>query len=110
MPGTGPQFLAGMSTGDEVLVVHLGGLGDVCLSESVFLSLRRHFGDRLVALGNDENDRGLLWAADRAYLVGTGLRDLDAAPHVRRVTAAPSAVTAVLRDLTAPSGRLTSAR
>ncbi|NLT21527.1 MAG: glycosyltransferase family 9 protein [Syntrophorhabdus sp.] len=52
MPGTGPQFLAGMSTGDEVLVVHLGGLGDVCLSESVFLSLRRHFGDRLVALGN----------------------------------------------------------
>lgn len=37
---------------DEVLVVHLGGLGDVCLSESVFFSLRGHFGDRLVALGN----------------------------------------------------------
>lgn len=52
MPGTGPQSLAGMSTGNEVLVVHLGGLGDVCLSESVFLSLRRRFGDRLVALGN----------------------------------------------------------
>lgn len=37
---------------EEVLVVHLGGLGDVCLSESVFLSLREHFGDCLAALGN----------------------------------------------------------
>ncbi len=37
---------------DEVLVVHLGGLGDVCLAESVFLSLLRHFGDRLAALGS----------------------------------------------------------
>lgn len=41
-----------MPGNDEVLVVHLGGLGDVCLAESVFLSLREHFGDRLVALGN----------------------------------------------------------
>ncbi len=52
MPGTGSQPFAGMSTEDEILVVHLGGLGDVCLSESVFLSLRGHFGNRLVALGN----------------------------------------------------------
>ena len=52
MQGIGSQPLAAMSTGDEVLVVHLGGLGDVCLSESVFLSLRGHFGDRLVGLGN----------------------------------------------------------
>lgn len=52
MPGTRSQLLSEMSTGDEVLVVHLGGLGDVCLSESLFLSLRGHFGDRLVALGN----------------------------------------------------------
>lgn len=37
---------------EEVLVVHLGGLGDVCLAESVFLSLARHFGHRLAALGN----------------------------------------------------------
>ncbi len=37
---------------DEVLVVHLGGLGDICLAESVFFSLRRHFGDCLTALGN----------------------------------------------------------
>lgn len=36
----------------EVLVVHLGGLGDVCLARSLFLSLREHFGDCLVALGN----------------------------------------------------------
>ncbi len=37
---------------EEVLVVHLGGLGDVCLSESVFFSLREHFGNCLVALGS----------------------------------------------------------
>ncbi|OPY03071.1 MAG: Glycosyltransferase family 9 (heptosyltransferase) [Syntrophorhabdus sp. PtaB.Bin047] len=52
MTGTGTQPFSEMSTRDEVLVVHLGGLGDVCLSESVFLSLHRHFGDSLVALGN----------------------------------------------------------
>ena len=98
----GVQVLA-HATGDADIV--RAGVG----KEVAVASLRRP-GERLVALGNDENDRGLLWAADRAYLVGTGLRDLDAAPHVRRVTAAPWAVTAVLRDLTAPSGRLTSAR
>ena len=37
---------------EEILLVHLGGLGDVCLSESVFLSLYRQYGDCLVALGN----------------------------------------------------------
>ncbi len=37
---------------DEVLVVHLGGLGDICLAESAFLSLRRHFGTCLAGLGN----------------------------------------------------------
>lgn len=31
--------------------MHLGGLGDVCLSESVFLSLRNHFGNTIVAVG-----------------------------------------------------------
>lgn len=36
---------------DEILVVHLGGLGDVCLSEPVFFSLIRHFGQKLTALG-----------------------------------------------------------
>jgi len=41
-----------MPHNDEVLVVHLGGLGDVCLAQSLFLSLRGHFGDCLVALGN----------------------------------------------------------
>ncbi len=35
-----------------VLVVHLGGLGDICLAESIFLSLRGHFGPCLVGLGN----------------------------------------------------------
>lgn len=36
---------------DQILVVHLGGLGDVCLSESTFLSLVQHFGQKLVAVG-----------------------------------------------------------
>jgi len=31
--------------------LHLGGLGDACLSESVFLSLRNHFGNNIVAVG-----------------------------------------------------------
>lgn len=34
------------------LLVLLGGLGDVCLSESTLLSLNRHFGDTLRAVGN----------------------------------------------------------
>lgn len=32
--------------------MHLGGLGDVCLAESIFLSLRKHFGNCLAALGS----------------------------------------------------------
>lgn len=37
---------------DHILVVHLGGLGDVCLSESTFLSLALHFREKLIAVGN----------------------------------------------------------
>lgn len=36
----------------EILVVHLGGLGDICLAESMFLSLRTHFGACLAGLGS----------------------------------------------------------
>jgi ADP-heptose:LPS heptosyltransferase len=36
----------------EILLIHLGGLGDVCLSESLFLSFQKQFGDCLVGLGN----------------------------------------------------------
>lgn len=36
---------------NEVLLIHMGGLGDVCLSESLFLSLSRYFKDSLVACG-----------------------------------------------------------
>ena len=35
----------------KILLIHLGGLGDVCLSESTFLSLRRHLGKNIHALG-----------------------------------------------------------
>ena len=34
-----------------VLVIHPGGLGDVCLSESTLLSLKQHFGATLEAVG-----------------------------------------------------------
>lgn len=40
------------SARDQILIIHLGGLGDVCLSESTFFSLARHFGEKLVAVGN----------------------------------------------------------
>lgn len=36
----------------NTLVVHPGGLGDVCLSESLFFSLQQHFGGSLIACGN----------------------------------------------------------
>ncbi|MBA4389556.1 MAG: hypothetical protein C0399_01290 [Syntrophus sp. (in: bacteria)] len=36
----------------EILLVHLGGLGDVCLSESIFLSLQKQLGNHVVGLGN----------------------------------------------------------
>jgi hypothetical protein len=33
------------------LLIHMGGLGDLCLSESTFLSFYRHFGTTIVATG-----------------------------------------------------------
>jgi ADP-heptose:LPS heptosyltransferase len=36
---------------NEILLIHLGGLGDACLSESTFHSLHAHFGGNLHALG-----------------------------------------------------------
>ena len=35
----------------KILLIHLGGLGDMCLSESTFLSLSRHFEGNIEALG-----------------------------------------------------------
>jgi len=35
----------------EILLIHLGGLGDICLSESTFLSISRHFRGAVVGLG-----------------------------------------------------------
>jgi ADP-heptose:LPS heptosyltransferase len=35
----------------KILLIHLGGLGDTCLSESTFLSLSRHFKGKVNALG-----------------------------------------------------------
>lgn len=35
----------------DVLLIHMGGLGDMCLSESTFLSLSRHFAKNISALG-----------------------------------------------------------
>jgi len=36
---------------NETLLIHLGGLGDMCLSESVFSSLSLHFNKNLTAVG-----------------------------------------------------------
>jgi ADP-heptose:LPS heptosyltransferase len=36
---------------DTVLLIHMGGLGDMCLSESTFLSLSEHFQKNISALG-----------------------------------------------------------
>jgi ADP-heptose:LPS heptosyltransferase len=36
---------------DSIFLIHLGGLGDMCLSESTFLSLSRHFEGNIEALG-----------------------------------------------------------
>ena len=35
----------------DVLLIHMGGLGDMCLSESTFLSLSQHFQKNISALG-----------------------------------------------------------
>jgi len=37
---------------DESLLIHLGGLGDVCLSESAFLTVARHFEGGIRAVGS----------------------------------------------------------
>ena len=37
--------------GNEILLIHLGGLGDVCLSESAFHSLNAHFKGGMHAVG-----------------------------------------------------------
>jgi ADP-heptose:LPS heptosyltransferase len=40
-----------MNYNNENLLIHMGGLGDVCLSESSFLTLTRHFPEPFRALG-----------------------------------------------------------
>jgi len=40
-----------MTDNKEILLIHLGGLGDMCISESTFFSLYLHFGNDMVALG-----------------------------------------------------------
>lgn len=80
------------STGDaDIVATGVGKRGAVA-------GLRRD-SEQLIALGNDENDRELLGAADAAFVVGTGLADLDAAPHVRRVPAGPGPVAELLTGL-----------
>jgi hypothetical protein len=46
------SIIAAMALRDEVLVIHPGGLGDVCLSESTFVSLSQHFGACLRVVGS----------------------------------------------------------
>jgi ADP-heptose:LPS heptosyltransferase len=51
-PKKASLFLLRQLDNNEILFIHLGGLGDVCLSESIFYSLQKHFGACLVGLGN----------------------------------------------------------
>ncbi len=48
---TGNQAYDGADRQAKALLIHLGGLGDACLSESTFLSLSRHFEGNMFALG-----------------------------------------------------------
>jgi ADP-heptose:LPS heptosyltransferase len=41
-----------MNDNDDNLLIHMGGLGDVCLSESAFLTITRHFGTSFRAVGS----------------------------------------------------------
>ncbi|OPY65778.1 MAG: Glycosyltransferase family 9 (heptosyltransferase) [Syntrophorhabdus sp. PtaU1.Bin002] len=43
--------LISMIPEETVLLMHLGGLGDMCLSESTILSLSQHFGGKIHGLG-----------------------------------------------------------
>ena len=36
---------------DDIMLIHLGGLGDMCLSESTFFSVSEHFKEGIIALG-----------------------------------------------------------
>lgn len=49
-------------------------------------------GTSLVAFGNDRNDLELLHAADRGYVVGPLLTELDGHPHLHRLRADPRSV------------------
>ena len=52
MPKKISHSLSKQLDNNEILLIHLGGLGDVCLSESLFFSFQKQFGACLVALGN----------------------------------------------------------
>jgi ADP-heptose:LPS heptosyltransferase len=52
------------------LLIHPGGLGDVCLSESTLLSLKQHFGTTLQAVGTEH-------VLDMFRLYFTGVDSLD---------------------------------
>ncbi len=41
-----------MNNSDEILLIHMGGLGDVCLSEAAFLTLSSHFRKGIRAVGS----------------------------------------------------------
>jgi ADP-heptose:LPS heptosyltransferase len=41
-----------MNGSDDNLLIHMGGLGDVCLSESAFLTINRHFKTSFRAVGS----------------------------------------------------------
>lgn len=100
--GTGASWARTLQqvVGDGGLVyAHATGDADVVApgaNKATGIRMLRGRDDRLIALGNDLNDRELLLEADAAILVGEGLPELDAHTHVRRVPAEGTAVAAAL--------------
>lgn len=84
------------------VIPHATGDADVVatgVGKRAAVATLRRSGEQMVVLGNDENDRELLQAADAAFVVGPRLEDLDAAQHVRRVPSGTAEVAAVLSGL-----------
>ena len=48
----GRSGICEVNNSDEILLIHMGGLGDVCLSEAAFLTISLHFGKGIRAVGS----------------------------------------------------------
>lgn len=107
--GRAVRFFPHAATGD-LDVTPLG----VSKASGLDLLLRQHVGldgghrPPVVALGNDVNDVDLLLEADRAFVVGADLPEVDAWSHSHRVPGDDLAVAHALRSVLVPRPAVTS--